>query len=290
MHAICILFCISTFLVAIHTEFVDNLSSVFSFVHPGEFSSIWNMPIVMIWNLVLLSLPFLGERCFGKPPTECTCCWRFGGCLFSGDFWQSCDLNHEHSLSSNEDAFVEFSSCPGKEDPFRKINTKVAVQRYPPGVQMFIVSVLLTFGWGMDMSLTAVTRPHFVRWRYGQWATPLDNTVAGSLKPSFPTLREGENAPSDNEPSRARYSIPFRRVGEAKCPGPQQRKDGLRKDFDKWFLPQSPSSTPSQSDSDEASHLLQISIANPTSINGRSHEVCSWDKVSISWLKLLAHN
>ena len=87
----------------------------------------------------------------------------------------------------------------------------------------------------------------------------------------------------------SQFKIPFSRIGEAKCPGPQQQIGPSKNDFDRWFLTKSslpdeplhehqPLKSPRYPSDGVDFHLLQISIANPTSINGRSNEVCSWGR------------
>lgn len=73
------------------------------------------------------------------------------------------------------------------------------------------------------------------------------------------------------------FQVPFRRIGEAKCPGPRPSKKGSQTESNNSTELDTPLQDDKQGDDYPSKpDMLQISIVNPTSINGRSKEVCSW--------------
>ena len=73
------------------------------------------------------------------------------------------------------------------------------------------------------------------------------------------------------------FQVPFRRIGEAKCPGPRPPKKGSQTEPYNSTEHDTPLQDDKQGDDYPSKpDMFQISIVNPTSINGRSKEVCSW--------------
>ena len=107
--------------------------------------------------------------------------------------------------------------------------------------------------WVKDMSLTAVTGSHYLNGFLG----PGEKTAA--------------------LPCGLQFQVPFRRIGEAKCPGPRLQKKRSQTESKISTELDTPLQDDKQDDDCPTKpDMLQISIVNPTSINGRSEKICSW--------------
>lgn len=192
------------------------------------------------------------------------------------------------------DGFFRFSFIT-KSLPKQDFTKGKHFQWYRQCSRNFLVLAMMTLvpsrGWMKDMSETAVTGFHHLKGSLGPWSMNIPVEHLETIRyldfqnPHLcccgSTRNLGFFSPMilrDSKDQRGiPFWIPFRRIGEAKCPGPEPGNNchqHHRCNLSKLGVPMQDSKL------DEVvkkqSYLLQISIANPTSINGRSNEVCSW--------------
>ena len=183
--------CISTDLVAIHTSSVENMHSDSDFLSSlpifcrfcgrnrchhavSDFWSFWNVAVVL---MLMLYIFLVSYRLVWDYPLQYIVTLRRH--QTRKDFWhsQSCNIRSLGKfLPSNGCSFDDFILYPNRYPPKDTFDSShccghTSPERPSCRIKKPLVTFLLTLGWGMDMSLTAVTRPYFLCLQFGPWAT-----------------------------------------------------------------------------------------------------------------------